>query len=123
MREQAGPKPLWGGRHSQGGDSICDDTDENCPWRRNPAMKVEDARLIRQVSSVAFVAVDENAGAGSSVAYGARKTSSVDLSGRSADWVKVAGGVVYSCRSFTALEDVASSQVDAMNQELTVRSL
>ena len=91
MLEQSGPKTFWVGRHFQGGVSICDDTDENCPWRRNPPMKVEDARLIRQVASVAFVAVDENAGAGSNVAYGARKTSSVDLSGRSADWVKVAG--------------------------------
>src|SRR5438445_350224 len=118
MLEQSGPKTFWVGRHFQGGVSICDDTDENCPWRRNPAMKVEDARLIRQVSSVAFVAVDENAGAGSSVAYGARKTSSVDLSGRSADWVKVAGGDVYPGRSFTALEDAASSQVVVINQKL-----
>ncbi len=59
MLEQSGPKTFWVGRHFQGGVSICDDTDENCPWRRNPAMKVEDARLIRQVASVAFVAVDE----------------------------------------------------------------
>src|SRR5438445_7085919 len=86
MREQSGPRTFWVERHFQGGVSVCDDTDENCPWRRNPAMKVGDARLIREVSSVAFVAVDENAGAGSNVAYGARKTSSVDLSGRSADW-------------------------------------
>src|SRR6059036_198813 len=118
MLEQSGPKTFWVGRHFQGGVSICDDTDENCPWRRNPSMKVEDARLIRQVASVAFVAVDENAGAGSSVAYGARKTSSVDLSGRSADWVKVAGGDVYPGRSFTALEDAASSQVVVINQKL-----
>src|SRR3989442_391444 len=118
MLEQSGPKTFWVGRHFQGGVSICDDTDENCPWRRNPSMKVEDARLIRQVASVAFVAVDENAGAGSNVAYGARKTSSVDLSGRSADWVKVAGGDVYPGRSFTALEDAASSQVVVINQKL-----
>src|SRR3989475_472488 len=118
MLEQSGPKTFWVGRHFQGGVSICDDTDENCPWRRNPPMKVEDARLIRQVASVAFVAVDENAGAGSNVAYGARKTSSVDLSGRSADWVKVAGGDVYPGRSFTALEDAASSQVVVINQKL-----
>ena len=118
MLEQSGPKTFWVGRHFQGGVSICDDTDENCPWRRNPPMKVEDARLIRQVSSVAFVAVDENAGAGSNVAYGARKTSSVDLSGRSADWVKVAGGDVYPGRSFTALEDAASAQVVVINQKL-----
>src|SRR3989441_10782799 len=118
MREQWGRKPCGVGRHSEGGVGICDDTDENCPWRRNPPMKVEDARLILQVASVAFVAVDENAGAGSSVAYGARKTSSVDLSGRSADWVKVAGGDVYPGRSFTALEDAASSQVVVINQKL-----
>ena len=118
MLEQSGPKTFWVGRHFQGGVSICDDTDENCPWRRNPPMKVEDARLIREVSSVAFVAVDENAGAGSNVAYGARKTSSVDLSGRSADWVKVAGGDVYPGRSFTALEDAASAQVVVINQKL-----
>src|SRR5205823_7301845 len=45
MLEQSGPKTFWVGRHFQGGVSICDDTDEDCPWRRNRPMKGEDARL------------------------------------------------------------------------------
>src|SRR5437879_10366546 len=58
MLEQSGPKTFWVGRHFQGGVSICDDTDENCPWRRNPAMKVEDARRIRQLSTATNATLD-----------------------------------------------------------------
>ncbi len=118
MLEQSGPKTFWVGRFFQGGVNICDGTDENCPWRRNPAMTIAEARLIQQLPSVTFVAVDENAGGGLEVAFGDRKTASVDLSGRSADWVKVAGGDVFPGRSFTATEDAAGSQVAVINQKL-----
>src|SRR5213594_2762468 len=70
MLEQSGPKTFWVGRFFQGGVHICDGTDENCPWRRNPPMRIDEARMIQQLPSVSFVAVDENAGGGIEVAYG-----------------------------------------------------
>ena len=118
MLEQSGPKTFWVGRFFQGGVGICDGSEENCPWRRNPPLTIPEAHLIATLPSVSFVAVDENAGGGLEVAYGDRKTSSVNISGRSADWVKVAGGDVVPGRSFTNVEDVAGAQVVVLNQKL-----
>src|ERR1044071_9483160 len=119
MLEQSGPKTFWVGRHFQGGVGICDGSEENCPWRPTPPLTIDEARVVQQQPSVSFVAVDENAGGGTEVAYGDRKTTSVNLSGRSADWVKVAGGDVFPGRSFTALEDAAAAQVVVINQKLS----
>ncbi len=119
MLEQSGPKTFWVGRHFQGSVNICDGSDETCPWRRNPPLTIAEARLIQRLPGVSFVAVDENAGGGSEVSYGDRKTASVDISGRSADWVKIAGGDVLPGRSFTAIEDAASAQVVVVNQKLS----
>ena len=119
MLEQSGPKTFWVGRHFQGGVAICDGSEENCPWRRNPPLTIDEARLLQRLPSVSFVAVDEHGGGGSEVSYGDRKTASVELTGRSADWVKVAGGDVFPGRSFTAVEDAASAQVAVINQKLS----
>jgi len=119
MLEQSGPKTFWVGRFFQGGVNICDGTDEHCPWRRNPTLTMEEARVIQQLPAVSFVAVDENAGGGIELAYGDRKTASVDIAGRSADWVNVAGGDVLPGRSFTHVEDAADAQVVVINQKLS----
>jgi putative ABC transport system permease protein len=96
-----GPKTFWVGRFYSGGIQICDDTDEHCPWRHNPAMTME----------------DEGTG-GIEVSYGDRRTSSVSVHGRSADWVDVGGGDVYPGRSYTPAEDESGAQVVVINQKL-----
>src|SRR5205823_4218140 len=70
MLEQSGPKTFWVGRHFQGGVGICDGSEENCPWRRNPPLTIDEARVIQRLPGVSFVAVDENAGGGNEVSYG-----------------------------------------------------
>jgi putative ABC transport system permease protein len=113
-----GPKTFWVGRFFQGGIGICDGSDENCPWRRNPPMTVADARVIAHLPGVSFVALGEDGGGGSEVAFGDRKTTSVNINGRSADWVKIAGGDVFPGRSFTLVEDAAGAQVAVINKKL-----
>src|SRR5690348_17046601 len=119
MLEQSGPKTFWVGRHFAGGVTICDGSEESCPWRRNPPLTIVEARLIQRLPSVSFVAVDENTGGNIEVAYGDRKTGSATVVGRSADWVKVAGGDVFPGRSFTPLEDAAGDQVVVVNAKLS----
>ncbi|HKE92180.1 MAG TPA: ABC transporter permease [Gemmatimonadales bacterium] len=113
-----GPKTFYVGRFYSGGIEICDDTDEHCPWRHNPPMSMADARVIKALPSVQFVALDEGTG-GVEVSYGDRRTSSVSVHGRSADWVNVGGGDVFPGRSYTPAEDEAGAQVVVINQKLS----
>ena len=112
-----GPKTFWVGRFYAGGIQICDDTDEHCPWRHNPPMSMADARVIKALPSVQFLALDEGTG-GIQVTYGDRRTSSVSVHGRSADWVNVGGGDVFPGRSYTPAEDESGAQVVVLNQKL-----
>jgi putative ABC transport system permease protein len=119
MLQQSGPKTFWVGRHFSGGVTICDGSEENCPWRRNPPLTMDDARVIEQLPVVAFVAADEGTGDAVEISYGDRKTGSATVAGRSADWVKVAGGDVFPGRSYTHLEDAAGAQVAVINRKLS----
>ena len=112
-----GPKTFYVGRFYSGGIEICDDTDEHCPWRHNPPMSLADARVIKGLRTVQFVALDEGTG-GIEVSYGDHRTSSVSVHGRSADWVNVGGGDVFPGRSYTPAEDEAGAQVVVVNQKL-----
>jgi putative ABC transport system permease protein len=112
-----GPKTFWVGRFYSGGIDICDGTDENCPWRHNPPMTLADAQVIHNVPSVRYVAYDEGTG-GVEVSFGSRKTSSVNVHGRSAEWVDVGGGDVYPGRSYTPAEDQSGAQVVVINAKL-----
>jgi len=118
MLNQLGPKTFWVGRFYSGGVNICDGSDENCPWRHNPSLTVREAKLIAQLPSVTYVALEENTRDIVEVSFGSHKTQSVGVTGRSADWVNVAGGDVFPGRSFTAVEDAAGAQVVVINQKL-----
>lgn len=113
-----GPKTFWVGRFYSAGVNICDGTDENCPWRHNPPMTMADARTIRALPSVRYVSIDEGTG-GIEVSFGDRRTSSVNVHGRSSDWVEVAGGDIFPGRSFTNVEDQAGDRVVVINQKLS----
>jgi putative ABC transport system permease protein len=114
--QQSGPKTFWVGRFFQGGVNISDGSDEMSPWRRNPPMSLDDARVIARLSSVAWVAVDE--GGQAEVSFGNKSQSSVSIQGRSAAWPNVAGGDISPGRSFTEVEDAAASTVVVVNQKL-----
>jgi putative ABC transport system permease protein len=116
MLEQSGPKTFWVGRYFSGGVDISDGSDEMSPWRHNPPVSVDDARVIARASSVAWVALDESGQA--DVTFGDKAQHSVQVHGRSAAWPNVAGGDISPGRSFTEVEDAAASQVVVINQKL-----
>ena len=94
MLEQSGPKTFYVARWWSAGVTVSDGSDESSPWRRNPPMKIEDAKLIQTLPG------------------------SVSIRGRSAAWPKVAGGDVSPGRSFTEVEDQATNTVVVINQKL-----
>src|SRR2546422_7053843 len=116
MLEQSGPKTFWVGRFFQGGVNVSDGSDEMSPWRRNPPMSLEDARVIEQLPSVSWLALDE--GGQADVSFGSKTQHSVRVYGRSAAWPNVAGGDVSPGRSFTEGEEAAAAQVAVVNQKL-----
>ena len=116
MLEQSGPKTFWVGRFFQGGVNVSDGSDEMSPWRRNPPMSLEDARVIEHVPSVSWLALDE--GGQADVSFGSKAQHSVRVFGRSAAWPNVAGGDVSPGRSFTEVEEAAAAQVAVVNQKL-----
>ncbi len=116
MLEQSGPKTFWVGRYFSAGVNISDGSDEMSPWRHNPPVSVDDARVISRLSSVAWVAVDE--GGQADITFGDKVQHSVHIDGRSAAWPNVAGGDISPGRSFTEVEDASGSQVVVINQKL-----
>jgi putative ABC transport system permease protein len=116
MLEQSGPKTFWVGRFFQGGINVSDGSDEMSPWRHNPPISLDDAHAIMRLSSVSWVAVDE--GSQADVSFGDKTQKSVRINGRSAAWPNVAGGDISPGRSFTEVEDEATSQVAVVNQKL-----
>ena len=116
MLEQSGPKTFYVARWWSAGVTVSDGSDESSPWRRNPPMKVEDAKVIQTLPSVSFVSVDE--GTSADIQFESRTMGSVSIRGRSAAWPKVAGGDVSPGRSFTEVEDQATNTVVVINAKL-----
>ena len=116
MLEQSGPKTFWVGRYFSGGVDISDGSDEMSPWRHNPPVSIDDARVISKLASVSWVAVDE--GGQGDITFGDKAQRSVRINGRSAAWPNVAGGDISPGRSFTEVEDASGSQVVVINQKL-----
>ena len=114
MLESLGPKTFYVGRFW--GELQAEDPDDPNPWRRRPALTVEEAARLEQLPSIGFVVVDENASA--DIEYLTKRIPGVSIQGRDADWPKVAGGDVYPGRSFTPLEDKANTTVVVVNQKL-----
>src|SRR5690348_3858045 len=116
MLEQSGPKTFWVGRYFSAGVEVSDGSDEMSPWRHNPPVSLDDARVIAKLPSVAWVAVDE--GGQADITFGDKTQRSVHIQGRSAAWPNVAGGDISPGRSFTEVEDGSASQVVVINQKL-----
>ncbi len=113
MLSSLGPKTFWVGRYWGGQDNDPDDPD---PWRRRPPMKIEEARRLEQLPSVAFVVVDENSRA--DIEFEGHRLSTITIRGRDANWPMIEGGHIQPGRSFSHLEDAANAHVVVVNTKL-----
>ena len=114
MLASLGPKTFWVGRYWGGQNDV--DPEDPDPWRRRPPMKIEEARRLEQLPSVAFVVVDENTSA--DIEFEGHRFSAMTIRGRDANWPMIEGGHVQPGRSFSHLEDAANGHVAVVNTKL-----
>jgi len=114
--ESIAPRTFLVWRFFQAGVNISDGSDESSPWRRNPEITEIEADRIALLPSVRYVTRRDESSA--IVAFGNVRLESVEVGGLSAQWVEVNGGDVFPGRTFTRLEDLASSPVAVISRKL-----
>jgi putative ABC transport system permease protein len=113
--EAAGPTSFFVYRRPIGGFQVCDGTDETCPERRNPMIKIEEARGIEELSTIK-VATAKVAGGGT-LRYRDRQLRT-GIEGYTANWTDVDGGDIYPGRSFNHAENQSAARVALVNDKL-----
>jgi putative ABC transport system permease protein len=114
--ESAGPKTFFVQRYFSGGLDISDGSDELSPWRRMPALTVEEAELIRSLPLVHDVNIGEYTNG--PVSFEGVELKSVAVAGMSPSWNQVNGGDILAGRNFTPMEYAAGSAVVVVNDKL-----
>ena len=113
-----GPKTFFVTRYWSGGIQV-DGGGRNAPWRHNPPITQDEARMIKRLPSIREVIMSEDRQTG--VQVGSQSEDNVDISGVGAAWPEVDGGDVTAGRSFTSIEDAAGDKVVLLNTKLAVR--
>jgi putative ABC transport system permease protein len=114
--ESAGPKTFFVYRYFSGGLDVSDGSDEMSPWRRMPWLTVEEAELIRGLSTVHDVNIGEYSNG--PVSFEGVDLKSVDIAGMSPSWNQVNGGDILAGRNFTPMEYAAGARVVVINDKL-----
>jgi len=114
--ETLGPKTFFVQRFFQGGLNISDGSDELSPWRRNPWLKVDEAKALAKLGTVQDVTWRENTNG--PVSFGDVNLASVEVVGFSPSWVRVTGGSITEGRNYTELEEASNARVAVINDKL-----
>jgi putative ABC transport system permease protein len=117
--ESAGPTSFYVFRRPISLITVCDGTDDTCPWRRNPPIRLTEAHAIARLPGVA--AVTAQIGSSHSFKYKDKLLPSAALEQYTHTWVDVDGGDIVAGRSFTYAEDRAGARVVVINQTMTER--
>jgi putative ABC transport system permease protein len=116
--QQVGPKTFFVLRYFSGGIQI-DGGGRNAPWRHNPPITQEEARLVASLPAIRNVILSE--GRSAPVQAGTQTEDQVQIQGDGAAWPQVSGGDITSGRSYTNIEDAAGDKVVVLNTKLAVR--
>jgi putative ABC transport system permease protein len=114
--EAAGPSSFFIFRRPVQMMTICDGTDETCPWRRNPGLTVAEAEMLEGLPSVQ--AVTAHVASGASYRYKDRELPQAGLDGYTANWTDVDGGDIFPGRSFTRAEADNAARVIIINEKM-----
>jgi putative ABC transport system permease protein len=117
--ESAGPTSFYIYRRPISLATICDGTDETCPWRKNPPITLTEADRISRLPEIQ--AVTSHIGAGARYNYKDKEVSQGGLDGYSAGWLDADGGDIVEGRDFTYAENVTGASVIVINEELAKR--
>jgi putative ABC transport system permease protein len=117
--ESAGPTSFFVYRRPVSLATICDGTDETCPWRRNPPVTMDEAAAIARLPEI--LAVTPHIGGGGNVRYKDREQRNVGIDGYAATWLDVEGGDIIAGRNFTYAENETGARVVVINDKLAER--
>jgi putative ABC transport system permease protein len=117
--ESAGPTSFYMYRRPVSLNTICDGTDDTCPWRRNPPITLTEADRISRLPEIA--AVTSHIGAGAKYKYKDKEISQGGLDGYSAGWLDADGGDIVAGRDFTYAENITGASVVVINEKMAER--
>ena len=114
--ETLGPTTFFVQKYFQGGLDISDGSDEMSPWRRYPALTVEEAELLSRLPTIRNVTWRESTNG--PVSYEDTRLNSVEVIGFSPAWILSVGGSLAEGRNFTELEEAAKSYTAVINAKM-----
>jgi putative ABC transport system permease protein len=117
--ESAGPTSFYMYRRPVSLATICDGTDETCPWRRNPPITLAEAERIAALPEIA--AVTSHVGTGAKFKYKDKEIAQAGLDGYSAGWLDADGGDIVAGRDFTYAENLTGASVVVINEKMAER--
>jgi putative ABC transport system permease protein len=117
--ESAGPTSFYMYRRPVGLATICDGTDETCPWRRNPPITMNEAERIAALPEIS--AVTMHVGAGAKFTYKDKAINQAGLDGYNAGWLAADGGDIIAGRDFTYAENTTGASVVVINDKMAER--
>jgi len=117
--ESAGPTSFYIYRRPVSLATICDGTDDTCPWRRNPPITMNEAERIAALPEVS--AVTMHVGAGAKFTYKDKAINQAGLDGYNAGWLAADGGDIIAGRDFTYAENTTGASVVVINDKMAER--
>jgi putative ABC transport system permease protein len=117
--ESAGPTSFYMYRRPVSLNTICDGTDDTCPWRRNPPITLNEAARISKLPEIA--AVTSHVGTGAKFKYKDKEVNNGGLDGYTSGWLAADGGDIVQGRDFTYAEDLVGANVAVINDKMAER--
>lgn len=101
------------------GFNACDGSDDTCPWRHNPPLRLGEAATLGRLPSVAAVTVEMDYEG--SFKFADRVLPAAEIHGNTPNWTLTDGGDINPGRSFTAEENASASHVVIINDRMNER--
>jgi putative ABC transport system permease protein len=99
--------------------TVCDGTDQTCPWIHNPPIRLGEAAALGRLPSLAGVTTEiDFAG---SFKYADRTLPAAQIQGLSPGWTNTDGGDINPGRSFTLQENASGAHVVIINDKMAER--
>jgi putative ABC transport system permease protein len=117
--ESAGPSSFYMYRRPVSLATICDGTDDTCPWRRNPPITLNEAARISKLSEIR--AVTSHIGTSAKFKYKNKEVTGAGLDGYSAGWLDADGGDITEGRDFTYAEATTGASIVVINDVMAQR--
>jgi putative ABC transport system permease protein len=97
----------------------CNGSADSCPWRHNPSLTLDQAKLIGALPEVQQVTA--HVGSSASIKFADRELSGVTVDAYTPGWFEVSGGNISSGRDFTPQENDGGALVALVNSKVVER--